>query len=168
MVVHHLDLAASLAAGDMDGHVGVVVSMPTVAMLLGSAAVFVCRGALLRGGWVGTVQTSTIVVFFLNVFLRSISKLRLWSVFSPEMMETHIRRHSVFLLKFAWRDLIVDLARVSFFPSLLPQHPGAVYPTRCKQAFRCSLQAPHAPTYQWGAETAQSPKLFYVMWIRHL
>ena len=31
----HLDAA-------MDGYVGVVISMPTVAMLMGSAAVFVC------------------------------------------------------------------------------------------------------------------------------
>eukprot|EP00438_Fugacium_kawagutii_P034572 Skav235589 [mRNA] locus=scaffold163:104492:112133:+ [translate_table: standard] len=42
MVDHSASLELAVTAV-MDGYVGVVVSMPTVAMLLGSAAVFVCR-----------------------------------------------------------------------------------------------------------------------------
>ena len=72
----HLDAA-------MDGYVGVVISMPTVAMLMGSAAVFVCPDATeLRMACGGFPKHNWFNNCFCSVF--GISKVRLGSVFSGD------------------------------------------------------------------------------------
>ena len=80
----HLDAA-------MDGYVGVVISMPTVAMLMGSAAVFVCPNGSntdpldpleLRMACGGFPKHNWFNNCFCSVF--GISKVRLGSVFSGD------------------------------------------------------------------------------------
>lgn len=87
-------------------------------------------------GWVAEdfrSTTGSTTVF--GVF--GISKVRLGSVFSDSKTE---------MVEFGWQPIRLELARGIKNPLW---HPGAVYPTRCKQAFRCSLQA-HALTYPGG------------------